>query len=127
MNTNDPNPITFDQIDLLDRLETLDETALDVLSFGVIAMSRDSVVIRYNSAESALSGLSKDKVLGRRFFETVAPCTNNFMVSHCYETDDPLDRTIDYVFTLRMRPRKVRLRMLKHPAADAMYLVVQER
>jgi photoactive yellow protein len=112
--------------DLIDVLETLDADGLDALEFGVVAMAPDGVVVGYNTAESALSGLAKERVIGRHFFSAVAPCTNNFMVSHRYETETVLDRTIDYVFTLRMKPRKVKLRMLKRAGARSMYLAVRE-
>lgn len=118
--------IRFDMPDLIDALESLDADGLDALEFGVVAMAPDGFVVGYNDAESALSGLAKDRVIGRHFFSAVAPCTNNFMVSHCYETETDLDRIIDYVFTLRMKPRKVKLRMLKRVGARSMYLAVRE-
>lgn len=37
----------------------------------------------------------------------------------------PLDATIDYVLTLRMRPVKVKLRLLAQPGADDCYVLVQ--
>jgi hypothetical protein len=36
-----------------------------------------------------------------------------------------LDAVIDYVFTLRMQPTKVKLRLLKQPGRRRMYLVVE--
>jgi photoactive yellow protein len=116
---------SFDEPDLLDRLEMADEATLDEMPFGVIAMRDDGVVEVYNAAESRLSGLSPNKVAGRHFFSAVAPCTNNFMVAHRFETEPELDAIIDYVFTLRMQPTKVRLRLLKQPLRRWMYLVVQ--
>lgn len=115
---------SFDEPGLVDRLEMADEAMLDELLFGVIAMEDDGVVAVYNAAESRLSGLSPAKVIGRHFFSAVAPCTNNFMVAHRFETELELDATIDYVFTLRMQPRKVRLRLLKQPLRRWMYLLV---
>jgi len=37
----------------------------------------------------------------------------------------PLDATIDYVFTLRMRPSKVRLRLMASPMQLLRYLLVE--
>jgi photoactive yellow protein len=110
---------------LLNRLEAADDAALDTAPFGVVAMTEDGVVTSYNAAESRLSGLTPAKVIGRHFFSAVAPCTNNFMVAHRYETEPALDAIIDYVFTLRMQPTKVRLRLLKHPGRLRIYLVVE--
>jgi photoactive yellow protein len=112
---------------LLERLEDADDDALDTAPFGVIAMSMEGVVSAYNVSESRLSGLSPARVLGRHFFSGVAPCTNNFMVAQRFETERELDAVIDYVFTLKMHPTPVRLRMLKQPDRRRMYLVVERR
>lgn len=118
--------VPFDSSRLFETLSGLDADGLDRLDFGVVVMAPDGTVTGYNTYESRLSGLSKDRVIGRHFFSAVAPCTNNFMVSHRFESECPLDDTIDYVFTLRMKPRKVRLRLLRAPDAPSMFLVVRE-
>jgi photoactive yellow protein len=67
-------------------------------------MSEDGTVTSYNLAESRLSGLTPANVVGRNFFSSVAPCTNNFLVAYRLETEPVLDAIIDYVFTLRKNP-----------------------
>jgi photoactive yellow protein len=112
---------------LLDLLEAMDDRELDTLSFGVVAMLEDGTVTRYNLAESHLSGLTLANVVGRNFFSSVAPCTNNFFVAHRFQTESMLDVVIDYVFTLRIKPTAVRLRLLKQPDQKRMYLAVERR
>jgi photoactive yellow protein len=116
---------TFSAPDLLDRLEAADDAALDAMPFGVVAMAADGTVTGYNAAESRLSGLTPARAVGRHFFTAVAPCTNNFMVAHRFETEAALDAALDYVFTFAMRPTAVRLRLLKRPGGRRMYLVVE--
>ena len=116
--------LSFDGADLFEHLELADDAALDVLPFGVVAMAQDGTVTSYNAAESRLTGLSPANVVGRHFFSGVAPCTNNFMVAYRFETEASLDTVMNYVFTLRMQPTKVRLRLLKQPGRRRMYLVV---
>jgi photoactive yellow protein len=118
---------SFTDPDLLERLEQADDAALDTASFGVIAMTLDGVVTSYNATESRTSGLSPDRVRGRHFFSAVAPCMNNFMVSTRFDSEAELDVVLDYVFTLRMRPTAVRLRMLKQPGRRRMYLLVEQK
>jgi photoactive yellow protein len=108
-------------------LEGADEATLDTVPFGIIGMNVDGVVTSYNTAESRTSGLPPDRVLGRHFFSAVAPCMNNFMVSNRFESEPELDVILDYVFTLRMRPTPVRLRMLKQPGCKRMYLLVEKK
>ncbi|MGB7976965.1 MAG: PAS domain-containing protein [Roseiarcus sp.] len=115
----------FADPDLLNRLEAADDAALDTAPFGVVVMTEDGDVTSYNATESRLSGLTPARVVGRHFFSAVAPCTNNFMVAHRFETEPELDAILDYVFTLRMQPTTVRLRLLKQPGRRRMYLVVE--
>jgi photoactive yellow protein len=119
--------LTFTQPGLLESLETADAAALDALPFGLIGMGPDGTVTSYNTAESRLSGLTPANVIGRHFFSAVAPCTNNFMVANRFETEATIDDIIDYVFTLRMQPTKVRLRLLKQTGRSNMFLAVERR
>ena len=79
----------------------------------------------YNTCEARAAGLSAARVLGQNFFTAVAPCTNNFMVAQRFTDEPELDATIDYVFTLKMRPTKVKLRMLAAPSSRRQYLLVR--
>lgn len=119
----------FDTPRLVERLDALPETALDDLDFGVIGFDAANVVRRYNAYESRAAGLSSARVLGHDLFTAVAPCMNNYLVAQRFEDaaaeGSELDATIDYVLTLRMRPVKVRLRLLAAPAADHRYVLVQ--
>jgi photoactive yellow protein len=117
----------FAQPDLFDRIEEASHAALDDAPFGVIGMARNGRVEIYNATESKLAGLSPSRVIGRHLFTAVAPCTNNYMIGHRFETEETLDATVDYVFTLRMSPTPVRLRLLKRPDARLMYMVVERR
>ena len=120
--------IEFQQPGLLAILETLDDAALDGLKFGVIGFDRESVVRRYNRYESQASGLEQSRVLGHDVFTVVAQCMNNFLVAQQYEEaiagGTSLDQTIDYVLTWRMRPTKVKLRMLSSPEAALQYVAL---
>jgi len=111
----------------LAELEVMSPGELDALDYGVVRMDVDGRVNYYNAAEQRLSGLRADQVLGRHFFSEVAPCTNNFMVAQKYLDNDELDETLDYVFTLRMSPTPVSLRLLRSRSATHQYLLVRRR
>lgn len=118
---------SFADASVLDWLEAADTADFDEAAFGVIAMTADGSVVGYNAAEAALSGLTPARVIGRHFFSSVAPCTNNFLIAHRFDSESALDAIIDYVFTLRMAPTPVRLRLLKRLGARRMYLLVERR
>jgi photoactive yellow protein len=121
--------IDFDQPGIAALLAGMDDAALDSLQFGVIAFGADDRVRRYNAFESQAAGLRPERVLDQDLFMVVAPCMNNFLVAQRFidarAAGVPLDETINYVLTLRMRPTKVRLRLVAEPQAELSYVLVQ--
>ena len=127
MTLHDDTP--FDQPDLAALLAHSNAAALDTIAFGAIGFDDDGLVRRYNAFESRAAGLRAERVLGQDLFVAVAPCMNNFMVAQRFADaraeGAPLDDTINYVLTLRMRPTKVKLRLLYQPGAALAYVLVQ--
>jgi photoactive yellow protein len=116
---------TFSSPDLFNLIEAATQAEKDAAQFGIVQMRLDCTVAYYNPWEAALAGLSADRVCGRHFFSDVAPCTNNFLVAQRFCDAEELDVIIDYVFTLRMRPTAVKLRLLKSARGAHQYLLVQ--
>jgi photoactive yellow protein len=127
------NTIDFQDADLLDQLCGADPAALDTLGFGVIGFGLDAgaVVQRYNRTESLGSGLALADVMGRPLFAEVAQCMNNYLVAQRFEDaladGAALDAQLPYVFTLRMRPTPVVLRLLAAPGRPLRFVLVQRR
>ena len=121
--------VSFSDAALHAELDRCSSEELDALDFGVIGIDAAGVEQRYNSFESKAAGLSSQRVLGQPLFTVVAPCMNNFMVAQRFEdalaSGEALDATIDYVLTLRMRPVKVKLRLLAAPGGASRYVLVQ--
>jgi photoactive yellow protein len=121
--------VSFSDVNLHRELDLCSNEDLDGLDFGVIGIDATGVVQRYNSFESKAAGLSIQRVLGQPLFTVVAPCMNNFMVAQRFEdaleSGGPLDALVDYVLTLRMRPVKVKLRLLAAPGGATRYVLVQ--
>jgi photoactive yellow protein len=130
MNTTSPG-IVFEQPDICAALDGLSDAELDKLAFGVIGFDAETLVRRYNAIESQMAGLAPARVLGSALFTAVAPCMNNFLVAQRFEDavaeGAALDAMLDYVFTLRMRPSKVQLRLAASPSTAMRYVLVQRR
>lgn len=120
--------LNFSDPGLITALHAATDAALDTLDFGVIGMDSLGLVQRYNRFESDAAGLSRERVLGQPLFTVVAPCMNNFMVAQRFEDAEAeqtaLDDTLPYVLTLRMRPVKVRLRLLYQPGMAQRFVLV---
>ncbi len=114
----------FDAISV-DDLESMGGDARDTLPFGVVGFGADTVVQTYNATEARMSGLDPATVIGVPFFDAVAQCMNNFMVAQRFDDEPVLDAIVPYVLTLRMRPTKVRLRLLARPDAPRRYILIE--
>lgn len=118
----------FGQPGLLAALDALTDAELDGLEFGVIGFDASGTVCRYNALESRMTGLHPDRVIGQPLFTQIAQCMNNFLVAQRFDdaaaAGQPLDDTIDYMLTWRMRPTPVKLRMLHDPAFATRYVLL---
>lgn len=109
----------------LSELEAMSAEDCDQLPFGVVGIDRDGTTRLYNRTEATMAGLDRDSVIGTGFFETVAQCMNNFMVAQRFEDEPDLDEIIPYVLTLRMRPTRVRLRLIARDGAALRFILIE--
>ncbi len=123
--------IAFADLELMKRLAALDDPGLDELGFGVIGFGKepDAIVQRYNAFEQRGSGLARTQVVGLPLFSVVAQCMNNYLVAQRFDdavaAGHELDVTLDFTFTLRMRPTDVVLRLLSSPAHPLQFVAIR--
>ena len=103
----------------------MDAADQDNLPFGVIGLDRSGITQVYNRTEAALAGLDKETVLGTSFFDSVAQCMNNFMVAQRFLDEPELDATLPFVLTLRMRPTRVRMRLLASSTSPLNFILIE--
>ena len=123
--------ISFEQDQLLESLVHLDSLQLDALPFGVIGFGRDYLISRYNHFECQATGLEKDYVLGKHVFTEIAQCMNNFMVGQrfvdAWGSSATLDESMGYVLSWRMKPTKVKLRLLSTEKYELAFIALSPR
>ncbi len=106
----------FNQTDLAKTLKSSSDQELNSATFGIVRLQPGGAVSFYNQYEADLAGIPASDALGKNFFTEIAPCTNNFMVANKYQTADEssanIDETIDYMFTYKLKPTNVTLRIL---------------
>jgi photoactive yellow protein len=115
---------SFEAVGLSD-LETMSVDERDALPFGVVGFGADTIVQSYNATEARMSGLDPATVMGVPFFDAVGQCMNNFMVAQRFEDEPEIDAIMPYVLTLRMRPTKVRLRLLAASGMPRRYILIE--
>jgi photoactive yellow protein len=107
------------------ELQAMPAETRDRLPFGVVGIDAGGLTRVYNATEARMAGLNSDAVLGKSFFDAVAQCMNNYMVAQRFADEPELDATLPYVLTLRMRPTKVRLRLLATPSAPLRFVLIE--
>lgn len=119
----------FDDPGLAAILRVMGPETLDELPFGVIAFDNACAVTRYNRYESRAANFPAADVIGQDVFVALSPCLNNYLVAGrfeaCLDAGEPLDEQMPYVLTFRMRPTRVRLRLLAEPGAPDRFILVQ--
>jgi photoactive yellow protein len=115
---------TFETLTLAE-LQAMPPHVCDALPFGVVGINADGIAAIYNATEARMAGLDPKRVIGSDFFNAVGQCMNNFMVAQRFEDEPELDAIIPYVLTLRMRPTRVRLRMLAGKAGSLRFVLIE--
>lgn len=122
------NQINFDILRLGQTLSQLSCEQLNKLEFGVIGFDDEGLVRVYNTYESKMTGLSHESVMDADLFSTVAPCMNNFLVAQKFEDavheKVELDEIIDFVLTLKMKPTRVKLRLISSLQLPYNYIII---
>jgi len=118
----------FSNTHLHAQLDDYSPQDLDALNFGVVRIDESGKVVYMNEYEAQLANLNQSDVPGKHFFSQIAPCTNNFMVAEKYHSpQEARDELLDYVFTYRVKPTPVTLRLLIDPNRPYHYLLVNRK
>ena len=110
-----------------ERLDDLDDEALDELPYGVVGLDVDGRITRYNLAEARLARLDRQAVLGESFFVRVAPCTatDAFQgrVQRFLAGSDASD-AFAYFFDFRFGGQEVQVELTRGGRQAAVYLLI---
>jgi photoactive yellow protein len=128
MTTTDTTPFLSNHE--LSETVALPESELDRLPFGAIKLDRDGTILSYNLAEATLTGRDPRRVVGRNFFEDVAPCTNVKEFAGRFRegiAKRELHAVFPYRFDFEMAPRDVTVTLFYSQTTDTAWVFVRER
>ena len=112
------------------NIAAVDNRFSDVLPFGFIRLDVNGIVLQYNSAESALSGLPREKVKGRNFFRSVAPCTCvaefEGLTKKMIAAQQPARERIQFLFKFPGRATMVNVAVIYDPERKVITLLVRQ-
>jgi photoactive yellow protein len=94
--------------------QALLEGLIDGLPVGVVLLDREGRVVLFNAYEERLAHRRREDVIGKPFFEVIAPCTNVRELGGAFREKvaaGTLDERVDFRFKLEYlpRPRDVRI------------------
>jgi methyl-accepting chemotaxis protein len=107
--------IEIDSTSLVDEVGTLSAAELDALPFGAIQLDTSGTILAYNRAEESISGRRAEEVLGKNFFNDIAPCTRVRRFHGAFQVGlerKSLNEVFDFTFRFPEGPREVRIRMI---------------
>ena len=120
--------LEFGQSNLENILSRMSPEEIDRLPFGAIQLDASGVVLSYNAAESRITGRASADVIGRHFFNEIAPCCNTPIFRGVFDDGvrkAQLDTIFTYLFDYRMSPTKVKVHMRKAMATDTYWVFVK--
>lgn len=113
-----------------ERLDDLDDEALDQLPYGVVGLDVEGRITRYNLAEARLARLDRQAVLGEMFFVKVAPCTatDAFQgrVQRFLESGAASD-AFPYFFDFRFGGQEVQIELTRGGQQAAVYFLINRK
>ncbi|NKE44236.1 photoactive yellow protein [Roseomonas frigidaquae] len=114
--------------DHVENLVSQDPTRLDRLPFGAILVDRIGRVMKYNAQESALSSRPAGEVIGKNFFNDVAPCTKGHQFQGRFQqgvSQGSLNTMFEYAFDYKMSPAKVRVHMKSTSIDEGIWIFIK--
>jgi photoactive yellow protein len=120
--------IEFGQDHVENDLASMSPDAIDRLAFGAIQLNAAGLVLGYNATESTITGRRKDAVIGRNFFNEIAPCCNKPAFRGVFDAGvkaGNLNAMFDYTFDYKMNPTRVKVHMKKAVADDTYWVFVK--
>ncbi len=125
---NNLNIVSFGAEDIENVLAKMDQKNLDGLPFGAIQLDGSGKILSYNATEGVITGRKPEEVIGRNFFDDIAPCTKRPEFYGVFKEgvkQGKLNTMFEYVFDYKMKATKVKVHMKKALVGDSYWIIVK--
>lgn len=122
--------MSFVDDETLKEIPRMNSGELDDLDFGAVKVDDEEVVQEYNQYESDMAGVDPSDAKGNNFFKEVAPCTNNKLFYGQFQDGVEaieLDEEMDYIFTYKMDPTNVKIRLYHDQRTETNWVFVKKK
>jgi len=120
--------VKFGADDIENALGKLTDGQIDDLAFGAIELDSSGKILQFNVAEGAITGRDPKAVVGKNFFNEVAPCTKSPEFYGRFKEgveSGELNTMFEYVFDNNMQPTKVKVHMKNAVSGDTIWVFVK--
>lgn len=112
----------------IDNILSREPARADYLPFGAVLMDRVGKIVKYNKAEGLIAGRDPGAVIGKNFFNDVAPCAKGkrfhgeFLK---FAKTGQVNTLLDYEFAYKGANVKVRIHLKSQPDGQSCWLFVK--
>lgn len=100
----------------------------EMLPFGAVLLDRQGNIVKYSRAEGLITGRDPSEVMGKNFFNDIAPCAKGKKFHGQFlrfaQTGD-INTMLDYEFDYKMQPVKVRIHLKAAAGGEQCWLFVK--
>ena len=128
MTTSTLDRISFGKTDIENALAKMTDAQLNQLAFGAVEVDATGKILKYNAAEGALTGRDPKAVIGKNFFQEVAPCTNRPEFKGVFDAgvkQGKFSKLFEYVFDNNMTATKVQVHMKSSISGTSFWIFVK--
>lgn len=100
----------------------------ETLPFGAVLLDRNGVIQKYNQSEGLMMGRDPGQVIGKNFFDDIAPCAKGkrfhgeFLKFH---QSGQVNTLFDYEFEYKSSPIKVRIHIKSAADGQSCWLFIK--
>jgi photoactive yellow protein len=115
----------------LDGIVELEQAEYDRLPIGVIELDQAGVVLSFNAHQAQRRGLRRVHVVGQRFFEDVAPCTQGPAFQGRFDalvaSGEARSERFEFIFRFATGDLLVKVAMASDPSRARVVLLINDR
>ncbi len=100
----------------------------EFLAFGAILLDRQGMILKYSQAEGLIAGRNPSEVIGKNFFNDVAPCAKGKRLYGeflKFFNAGSINTMLDYEFDYKMKPVRVRIHLKSAPDGQQCWMFVK--
>ena len=114
--------------DDIDNPLAVDPSRIDRLPFGAILLDPQGRIVRYSKVEAEFAGRNPADVLGKNFFDEIAPCSKGQILFHKFfkgVAEGSINLLLDYRFDYGVAQAEVRVHLKSQETSKGIWMFIK--